>query len=179
MGGLKQLKTWRSAGGEKPLLAAAYDAIQPICNEMVVVLGHEAEVVAAALGDRTFQPALSTPDRPMFESILAGLRKAGSLDAAANVVLQPGDHPEVARATLATLVEQLQLRPGQAIIPEYAGRGGHPALIPPNVVRLIVESECPHGLAQFWSEHPEMCHRVPVDDPSMLLDIDTPADLPQ
>src|SRR6185436_13431162 len=88
MGGTKQLTLWRSADGPKPLICAAYDAIRSICDEMIVVLGHEAEAVAAALGNRQFHRAASSADRPMFESIRAGLRAARELDAAAVVVLQ-------------------------------------------------------------------------------------------
>src|SRR3954454_13341239 len=54
MGGKKQLTPWPTAAGTIPLVAAAYDAIRPICDEMVVVLGHMADSVAAALGDRKF-----------------------------------------------------------------------------------------------------------------------------
>ena len=50
-------------------------------------------------------------------------------------------------------------------------------LIPPPVAALILAADCPAGLGQFWLDHPELCHRVPVDDPTVLRDIDTPADL--
>ncbi len=74
MGGTKQLKLWPSADGEKPLVAAAYDAIRPICDEMVVVVGDAADEVAAALGERPFHRTISDSDDPMFESIRAGIR---------------------------------------------------------------------------------------------------------
>src|SRR5690348_8785195 len=80
MGGRKQLTEWSNADGAKPLVAAAYDAIRPICDEMVVVLGHMVEEVAAALADRSFHRAESDPDAPMYESIRAGLRVAMGLD---------------------------------------------------------------------------------------------------
>lgn len=178
MGGTKQLKPWPSDDGPKPLICAAYDVIRPICDEMIVVLGHEAAAVAAALGARSFHRAASDPDQPMFDSVRAGLIAAQQLDPIAWIVLHPADHPEVAPATLATLVNWSLKRPVQAVIPEYASSGGHPVLIPPNVARLILESECPAGLGQFWLDHPELCRRIPVDDPSILRDIDTPADLP-
>jgi molybdenum cofactor cytidylyltransferase len=177
MGGTKQLKPWRTATGEKPLIAAAYDAIRPICDEMVVVLGHAADEVAAALGERASHRVKSTPDVPMFESIRTGLRAAQSIDSNATVVLQPGDHPEVARDTLAALTGWSLQRPADAVIPEYAGRGGHPVLIPPLVSAQLVEADCPHGLGQFWLDHPELCVRIPVNDPAVVRDIDTPADL--
>jgi molybdenum cofactor cytidylyltransferase len=196
MGCTKQLVEWPTSTGPKPLVAAAYDAIHPICNDIVVVLGHEPEAVAAALGDRPFRRAESDPDAPMFESIRAGIAVViEEVEPFASVILQPGDHPEVSPATLHALkrhsVDQLatitdvrglptseQRRPLRtAIIPEFRGRGGHPVLIPPDVARMILEADCRKGLGQFWSEHPEFCHRLPVDDPTILRDIDTPGDL--
>jgi CTP:molybdopterin cytidylyltransferase MocA len=103
MGGTKQLKLWPFSAGPKPLVCAAYDSIRPICDEMVVVLGHEADAVAAVLGKRPFYHAVSSADGPMFESVRAGQQAARDIDADATVVLQPGDHPEVARSTLDAL----------------------------------------------------------------------------
>ena len=178
MGGTKQLKPWPSADGEKPLIAAAYDAIRPICNDMVVVLGHEADAIAVALGDRSFHRANSNPDLPMFESIRAGLRAAHSIDRNATIVVQPGDHPEVAPSTLDVLAERSLEQPHMVIIPDYRGRGGHPVLIPPSVAAMLVTADCPNGLGQFWTDHPELCHRVHVDDSAVIRDVDTPVDLP-
>jgi molybdenum cofactor cytidylyltransferase len=177
MGGRKQLTPWPTFADTMPLVAAAYEAIRPICHEMVVVLGHDADAVALALGARPFHRTESDPHAPMFESIRAGLRLAQHIDAAAAIVLQPGDHPEVATSTLDTLTHCSSECPDRTIIPEYAGRGGHPIIIPPNIAALLVEAECPAGLGQFWLDHPEFCHRVPIDDPSVVRDIDTPADL--
>jgi molybdenum cofactor cytidylyltransferase len=177
MGGTKQLKLVRTAEGEKPLICAAYDAIHPICDDMVVVLGHAADTVAAALADRPFHRTESNPDLPMFESIRVGLQAAQEIDPNAWIVLQPGDHPEVSPATLRALTNWSLERPLKAVIPQHAGRGGHPALIPPFVAALILAADCPTGLGQFWLDHPELCHRLEVDDPSILRDIDTPDDL--
>ena len=177
MGQTKQVVSWPTPDGVKPLIAAAFDAILPICGDIVVVLGHDADSVAAALGDRSFQRAEADPDAPMFESIRAGLRGAQSIDPSATIILQPGDHPNVASSTLTLLTDWSLQRPVKAIIPEFEGHGGHPVLIPSPIVALLFHSECLNGLGQFWLDHPELCHRVPVDDPSILRDIDTPDDL--
>jgi len=178
MGGTKQLRLWPGAAGPKPLVCAAFDSIQPICEAMVVVLGHESENVATALADRAFHRTSSNADGPMFDSIRAGLVAAHSVNSEATIVLQPGDHPEVSTSTLRILTDCSRERPFQAILPEYAGQGGHPVLIPHNVAAIILETDCPDGLAQFWLDHPKMCRRVAVDDGSVLKDIDTPANLP-
>lgn len=177
MGSTKQLIAWRTTDGEKPLVAAAFDAIRPICDEMVVVLGHDADAVAAALGDRPFQRADSDAAAPMFESIRAGLCAAHRIASDPVVVVQPGDHPEVAPATLSALVSWSLKRPLRTILPQYAERGGHPVFIPPEITAILREAVCPQGLGQFWLDHPELCHRVPVNDPAVVRDIDTPSDL--
>jgi molybdenum cofactor cytidylyltransferase len=177
MGGTKQLVPWSSAAGKKPLVAAAYDAIRPICDDMVVVLGHMAESVVAALGERSFHRIEINPDLPMYESIRAGLHAALQIDPQTFVVLQPGDHPEVAARTLEILADVSSQRPIQAIIPQFKDRGGHPIIIPPSICSVLVEASCPEGLGQFWLDHAELCQRVPVDDRMVLRDIDTPADL--
>jgi molybdenum cofactor cytidylyltransferase len=177
LGGTKQLRPWPTPESAKPLVAAAYDAIRPICSEMVVVLGHDADAVAAALADRPFHRAASGPDVPMFASIRAGMTAARSIDPHATIVLQPGDHPQVARSTLDALANWSLQQPAQAIIPQHGDSGGHPVLIPPPVATLLLRADCPQGLGEFWLAHPELCHRVPVDDPGVLRDIDTPEDL--
>jgi molybdenum cofactor cytidylyltransferase len=177
MGRTKQLIEVPTAGGPKPLVSAAYDAICTICDEMVVVLGQEADSVTAALVDRRFHRAVSNPDAPMFESVRAGVAAARDIDSTATIVLQPGDHPDVAPETLVALADCSLQRPAMAIIPEHGGRGGHPVLIPPPVAALLVQSDCPEGLGQFWTAHPQFCHRLPVNDPTVLRDIDTPSDL--
>jgi len=178
MGGTKQLVPWHTPVGDKPLVAAAYDAIRPICDEMVVVLAHAADEVAAALSDRPFHRSMSDADDPMFESIRVGLRGARRLDPKATVVLQPGDHPDVSPSTLELLKDWSLKVPIRAIIPQYGDRGGHPVLIPSDLAAQLIQTECPAGLGQFWLDHPELCHRVTVEDAGVVRDLDTVADLP-
>jgi molybdenum cofactor cytidylyltransferase len=177
MGRTKQLVQLPTAHGTKPLVAAAYDAVCAICDEIVIVVGHDAEAVVAALGSRAFHRASSGPDVPMFESIRAGLLAAQSIDAAATVVLQPGDHPQVAMETLATLADWSLKRPAQAIIPEYGGHGGHPVFIPSPLANILSAADCPTGLGDFLLENPELCVRVPVADATVVRDVDTAEDL--
>ncbi len=177
MGRTKPLVPWTSPRGTQPLVVAAYDAVEPVCEDMVVVLGHDAAAVAAALVGRPFHPVHADPDAPMFESVRAGLTAAAQIDPQATVLLQPGDHPEVAEATLHALIAAARRHPGCALIPEYEGRGGHPVVIPPAVARHVVQAECPAGLRQFWIDHPGLCVRLAVDDASVVRDVDTPDQL--
>jgi molybdenum cofactor cytidylyltransferase len=174
MGGRKQWHLWPTPQGNKPLVAAAFDAIDFVCDPMVVVLGHEVEGVAELLEDRMFQTVLSDPDAPMFESIRAGLNLTYQLNRHAHVLLHLADHPEVAESTLQALLATAAEQPDRAILPDYRGRGGHPVLIPPAICCRIQEANSPGGLRQFWLNHPELCVRLPVDDQRTIHDIDTP-----
>ena len=49
MGGAKQFQPWPTVSGSQPLVAASFDAVCGVCDEMIVVLGHRAEEVAALL----------------------------------------------------------------------------------------------------------------------------------
>lgn len=173
MGGRKQWHLWETPQGNKRLVAAAFDAIEFVCDPMVVVLGHEAEGVAGLLAGRTFRTVLSDPDAPMFESIRAGLELAQQLNCRAHVLLHPADHPEVAESTLQALLATAAEQPTRAVLPDYQGRGGHPVLIPPSICHRLLGAHCPAGLRQFWIDHPELCVRLPVDDERTICDIDT------
>lgn len=156
------------------VIESAFDAIAPQCREMIVVLGHEAEAVTAALEGREFIPVHADPDAEMFESIKVGLRRAIIEDTMTSVLLHPADHPEVHPSTVMTLLEENRSHPQCVIIPEYRGRGGHPVLIPRLSVEDILAFTGSGGLRAFWLLHPEKCLRVSVDDPQAVLDLDTP-----
>ncbi len=175
MGRTKQLLPWTDSRGERPLVAAAFDSIAPACAAMVVVLGHEPAEVRAALRDRTFHFVESDPDAEMFASVRAGVVQARQMDPQASVLLQLGDHPEVKRQTLDTFRAHQARSPQQALIPVFRSRGGHPVLIPPPVGASILTFPGDGGLRRFWNLHPAMCVRFEVDDPAVVLDVDTPA----
>jgi len=146
---------------------------------MIVVLGHEADAVAGAFDQRPFRRVPGDADLPMFESLRVGLKNARIIDPNATIVLQPGDHPEVSVTTLEILAAASLREPNRAVIPQCDGRGGHPILIPPHLVGMLIEAHCPTGLGDFWNAHPELCLRVAVEDTGVLRDIDTQDDLPQ
>jgi molybdenum cofactor cytidylyltransferase len=174
MGGAKQLLPWPpGARDARPLVAAAFDAVCPVCTRVIVVVGHEAEAVVSALGSRSFDIVHADPDAEMFESIRAGLKEVQARDPAAAALVHPADHPEVDASTLQALVDALQVQQRRALMPEYHGRGGHPVLIPAPLIPEIVASEGHGGLRQYWVDHPERCLRIPVDDPAVVRNLNT------
>jgi molybdenum cofactor cytidylyltransferase len=177
MGRPKQLLPWPpNSPDAKPLVAAAFDAIACVCDEMLVVVGHDADAVIAALGEREFGVVAVDPFAQMFASVKAGLAVARGIDLTTNVLLYPADHPEVLRETLDLLVQIAAEQPGRAVMPTFGGAGGHPVLIAAELAVDIVSYEGPGGLRQFWIDHAQRCVRQEVDDRGVVFDLDTPAD---
>jgi len=178
MGRLKQLLPWppgASADGST-VVESSFDAIAPHCDEMIVVVGAEAAVVAGALGPRRFRIVQADPDAEMFHSVRAGLVEARQCAGVAAAVVHPADQPAVRSQTVRMLLHEQQARPNRAVMPEFGGRGGHPVVIPTSLFDAILAFENDGGLREFWRQRPQRCLRVEVLDPGVRLDLDHPED---
>jgi molybdenum cofactor cytidylyltransferase len=86
----------------------------------------------------------------------------------------PADHP----AVLAETVSLLAASAGRdrVVLPVHGGRRGHPALIGTVLIEAIGAIPAGEGLRHLWRCRPEVLADVAVDDPGVLLDLDTPED---
>ena len=138
----------------------------------LVVLGEHHDEVRAALPHLDARVRWVRNPRP-------GLGRTGSLQrglamaSAPAVLVLPIDHPLVAPATLRALLAT----PGAWVVPERDGRGGHPLKL--SGVALAAVQSAPASVA--LRDVPGMMGlevvRVPVDDPGIHLNLDTPEDL--
>lgn len=104
-------------------------------------------------------------------AIMASPQGTSSLQ---GVVLSLADMPFVQASTLHA-VQQAVARRSEPIVPVHAGRMGHPRGLPlahlPALRALQGDEGARHAVD--WSA----AHRLVLDDPGVLRDIDTPADL--
>ncbi|HOA95508.1 MAG TPA: nucleotidyltransferase family protein, partial [Quisquiliibacterium sp.] len=134
-------------------------------EDIVVVLGHQADRVRAALGDPAGIVAGARTRVTVIEhtgyrsgqhgSVLAGLAALPAGCAAALVML--GDMPLVDEADVARIAAAWQRRPqGCAVlVPAFEQRRGNPVLIGPPALAQIVR-ERPEGGARAWMDaHPQ------------------------
>lgn len=123
----KQLLPWQpggTLGGRAADIALAARSI----DEVVVVTGHRADQVQAALGDRPVR-AVFNPDwqSGQSSSVAAGLRALGPAVAAAVFVL--ADQPDVIPATIDLLVQRHRRTLAPVVAPVYqGGQRGNPVL---------------------------------------------------
>lgn len=139
-----------------------------------------AEVVTA--GALPVQPAIDPPD--MRSSVEAGLAAAaqqtGQSVAAAqdrrNWLLIPADHPIVSRTTVAALLAAWSPSRRRILIPTYEGQRGHPTLFSGDFATEVKTIPPDYGLNWLVRQNAAAIQEVPVRDPGILVDLDTPED---
>jgi CTP:molybdopterin cytidylyltransferase MocA len=151
-------------------------------DDLVVVVGPPfGEAVAAharELGARVVVNAHS--ERGMASSVALGFGALVETGTAASGVacdaawLWPVDHPHVQAATLRGILGALD---GHAAArPVFEGRGGHPPLVARSLFSALAAcGEAPGGARSVLARHDVI--DVPVTDPGVVRDIDTPSDL--
>ena len=159
-----------------PLLQHALDGLMPWCERVLVVSGHRhAEVAALVAGTPRVEVLVNPdPDSAMFASLrLAAAALSPAVD---GFFVLPADCPLVDVASYVALREAfLASDLARPVIPEHAGRGGHPVLLPAAARIAILDAPPRATLREVLRDLQAL--RVPVDDDAVLMDLDTPDDL--
>jgi molybdenum cofactor cytidylyltransferase len=108
--------------------------------------------------------------RGMGASIATGVAERAG---AAGWLVLPGDMPLVRPATLLAVASALAHHP--AVYAQYRGRRGHPVAFGAELYSELVQITGDEGARRILLRYPS--HGEEVDDPGVLMDIDTPADL--
>jgi len=105
-------------------------------------------------------------------SVQAGLM---ALPADRDILFWPVDHPFVAARTVEALTSLLERDAlGVWFIPTYQGHGGHPVVWRSTVRRDVLELRADAPIRSLLPEFGPQVRRVPVDDPGVLANVDTP-----
>ena len=115
------------------------------------------------------------PDRGMFSSIQIGLAQA--VKGGAEVVLvHPADMPFVRADTIRAVIDECT-RTGRAVCPRYRAKRGHPLAFPSTLARQLLTVNPSTPLNEAFAAIGLVRHELDVEDPGVLKDIDTRADL--
>lgn len=144
----------------------------PRVDRVIVVLGHQADEIHAALRPSRAEFVRNPdPERGQFSSLQTGL----AASAAEAVLFQPIDYPAVAASTLDEL---LAAGPGFAI-PRYAGERGHPILLDRPLMDALLALPATAQARDVTRAQYGRARFVDVDDAGIVTDIDAPADYEQ
>ena len=175
----------RRMGSPKALLAyQGQTFLERICTaffdagveELVVVLGAWEDRLRPALPRH---PALRTVVNPHYaqgqlSSLVCGLGALSPDSAAAVVNLV--DHPLVRPETIAALMASFRTAPLPIIIATHQGKRGHPVLFSRQVYAELLAAPLDKGAKTVVRKDPARVRHVPLDDPGIVADIDTPQD---
>jgi molybdenum cofactor cytidylyltransferase len=145
-------------------------------SRVVVVTAPDARLDAITLfGDvRVTRVTNASPERGMFSSIQTGMT---SVAQGAAVVVLPADMPFVRPATIAALVDEHRRNPDEVLVASYAGRRGHPIVLPAAVVPRLAALPASMSLKGALEQQGIAPTPVEIDDSGVLRDVDVPADL--
>ncbi len=177
MGRPKLLLPWRGTTVIAHLVGELHAA--GVQRVYVVLRAGDEALLAAVVAAQAIplQPPTDPPD--MRSSVEFGLKIAAAEMEhlpACGWLLIPADHPIVSRTTVAAL--QAAWQPGQRriLIPTYAGQRGHPTLFSGNFAAEVAGIPADCGLNWLVRQNSEVIQEVPVPDPGVIVDLDTPED---
>jgi len=161
--------------GGRPALAYTLDAMRASSvDRIVLVLGHTADAIAAAL-DLTDVTVVRNDAyaEGQSTSVLTGVNALDDDVAAALMVV--GDQPLLAPTVVDAIVRAYEQTGGPFIVPVYAGEWGNPVLLARATWPLLDTLKGDTGARPILRKHMDMVLEVPVPG-SLLDDIDTPDD---
>ncbi|GIK96567.1 MAG: 4-diphosphocytidyl-2C-methyl-D-erythritol kinase [Alphaproteobacteria bacterium] len=159
----------------KPMVARAADAaLASRARPVVLVTGHDADRVRAAIGSRQVT-IVENPDYAagMSTSLQRGLAAFGAeVD---GVLVCLADMPRVSAATLDRLIAAFNPVEGRAIcLPTWNGKRGNPVLWARRFFPEMAELHGDVGARHLIGEHADLVCEVAMPDDAVLVDVDTP-----
>jgi len=174
MGTDKALLPWRS----ETFLASAIRALQPFTEMVIVVAGaNEDRLAPTVYANAAFLARNPAPEQGQFSSWRVGLAEVldrGRDAALVTLVDRPAPSLEVVRQ-----IKQEFLRSGQdiwAVVPEYEGRHGHPIAIGRELIDAFLRAPATGDARAIEHAHQEHIRYLPVADPLVTANINTPED---
>ncbi|CAL76672.1 Conserved Hypothetical protein; putative molybdopterin binding protein with a nucleotide-diphospho-sugar transferase domain [Bradyrhizobium sp. ORS 278] len=160
--------------GKKLVRTVTEQALASKASEVIVVTGHQAELVEQALSDLHVR-FVRNPD---FAGGLASSVKSGIAavpDGVDGAVVCLGDMPMVSSDLLDRLIGAFAPDRGNLIVvPVSEGRRGNPVLWSRRFFAELMTLDGDVGARHLIAKHSEAVAEVPVDGDSAFLDIDTP-----
>jgi molybdenum cofactor cytidylyltransferase len=162
--------------GGRPLIAhVVIAACARSANPVIVVLGHDAERVAAALPPGRQQVIINPSyQEGMSTSLRVGLAAIPPQTAGALILL--GDQPLVTANLVEQMLEAARESPASILAASYGGRRGNPVYFPRTYFEELRKVTGDEGGRSVIQHHPESVQLVPIVHMDAALDADSPDD---
>lgn len=173
MGQPKMVLPW----GETTVIARVAEVLlEAGLAEVIVVTGGSYTEVETALQHLQVQTIFNPQytNNNMLRSLQVGLGMHHENIQATLVAL--GDQPQIEVDTVRALAEAYQETGPPLIVPSFQNRRGHPWLVSRSLWPAVFALPAPATLRDFLNQHRDQIHYLTVTTPSILKDLDTPAE---
>jgi molybdenum cofactor cytidylyltransferase len=167
----KLLLPW---GGKRIVQVVVETLLSISFEEVVVVVGHQRDAVEEALADYPLQ-LVHNPGyaEGLSTSIERGVEAAGA--DVHGYLFALGDMPQVKSATINELCRAFFWGTTDAIVlPTVQGRRGNPVVFSGSYRAQLLQLEGDRGARPLMQKYAAKVLEVAVEDPGILLDVDTP-----
>jgi len=166
------------APGGQTFLARVVDSLRRGGCRTVYVGVREADGATAEEARRLGAEVVIPHDveRGPIASVRAALELARDASLPTALLLHPADHPLVRPETIALLIDAMSGAGAeiQIVLPRHGDRRGHPALFRGAAVEELRNPGLEGGARTVVRSRPERVLEVPVEDPGVITNLDTP-----
>lgn len=176
MGRPKSLLPWGDAsimGHLVALYAGLVEQVVVVCRPGDEPLNRELDRLALPPSHRIPNPETGSD---MFASVRLALGWTGWNRDLTHLLLALGDQPQIEPATITRLLDAARTAPDRIIQPFQAGRRRHPVILPVPLARSIALDSRFTTLRDALNEYRDKITPLPVNDPGLDTDLDSPAD---
>ena len=178
----------RRMGYPKPLLRIGNESFLSRTTTIALAAAGRVIIVLGAHADRIRPTIERDPGIHVVEnrnyangqlsSLKVGLAEAdaGDIDA---VIVHLADHPLVTPATFRAVIDEYTKSGRPIVVARFCGRRGHPVIFDRSVFVELMAAPEREGARVVVNADPQRVRYVDVEDPGVVLDLDTPADLAQ
>lgn len=164
------------ANGETFVTRIVRSFLESGVDDVVVVLGHEADAVAATLIERGVAARFVVNDAYQTGQLSSVLRGLNAIDrpGVRAMLLTLVDVPLVSPATIRAVIDRYKTTNAPIVRPVRGDEHGHPVLIARSLFPLLRSADPEAGAKPIVRDHVSAAGDVAVDDDGAFLDIDTP-----
>jgi molybdenum cofactor cytidylyltransferase len=163
--------------GDETFVARLAGAMLTVVARLTIVVGAHEDRVRPAIPTDPHIKVVDNTDwvRGQLSSIKAGIRALPPDASAALIHLT--DHPTVKAATFAAVVDAYGQSGKPIVIARHDGHRGHPVLFDRAMFAELLDAPEDQGARVVVNADASRVVYIEVDDPGILLDLDTPDDL--
>jgi molybdenum cofactor cytidylyltransferase len=183
MGTDKALLPWPPPSPGQPqsgetFLAAAIHSLSLATDFVLVVAGKNESALAPIAYARGASIAVNpNPERGQFSSLQVGLHEVLNRGRDTAIITLV-DRPPATAATVQTLRDAYEAAGKNiwAVVPEHSGKHGHPFVAGREMIEAFLQAPPTSAAREIEHRHRDHILYLPVDDPFVALNINTPDD---